>query len=122
MVRRALIDHGMNVAEASAAQRMHHQWLPDELRIEEGFSPDMLKLLAAKGHTIKPLPTMGSTQSIMRRADGALYGAFDPKRPSAHGGILRQDALDRRSEAILSRRGERPNQVRRRPYRVPPAA
>jgi gamma-glutamyltranspeptidase/glutathione hydrolase len=44
-----VIDHGMNVAEASAAPRMHHQWLPDELRIEEGFSPDTLKLLEAKG-------------------------------------------------------------------------
>jgi gamma-glutamyltranspeptidase/glutathione hydrolase len=66
-----VIDHGMNVAEASAAPRMHHQWLPDELRIEEGFSPDTLKPLEAKGHTIKLLPTMGSTQSIQRREDGA---------------------------------------------------
>ena len=78
-----VIDHGMNVAEASAAPRMHHQWLPDELRIEEGFSPDTLKLLEGMGHTIKVQPTMGSTQSIMRREDGALYGASDPRRPSA---------------------------------------
>jgi gamma-glutamyltranspeptidase / glutathione hydrolase len=77
------IDHGMNIAEASAAPRMHHQWVPDELRIEEGFSPDTLKLLEAKGHTIKLQSTMGSTQSIMRREDGALYGASDPRRPSA---------------------------------------
>ena len=34
-----VIDHGMNVAEASAAPRMHHQWLPDELRVEEGLQP-----------------------------------------------------------------------------------
>lgn len=78
-----VIDHGMNVAEASAAPRMHHQWLPDELRIEEGFSPDTIRLLEAKGHTIKLLPTMGSTQSIMRRENGALFGASDPRRPTA---------------------------------------
>jgi gamma-glutamyltranspeptidase / glutathione hydrolase len=78
-----VIDHGMNVAEASAAPRMHHQWLPDELRIEEGFSPDTLRLLEGMGHAIKLQPTMGSTQSIMRREDGALYGASDPRRPSA---------------------------------------
>jgi gamma-glutamyltranspeptidase/glutathione hydrolase len=77
------LDHGMNVAEASTAPRMHHQWLPDELRIEEGFSPDTLKLLEGMGHTIKLQPTMGSTQSIMRRDDGALFGASDPRRPSA---------------------------------------
>ncbi len=34
------IDYGMNVAEATNAPRFHHQWLPDELRVEKGFSPD----------------------------------------------------------------------------------
>ena len=78
-----VIDHGMNVAEASIAPRMHHQWLPDELRIEDGFSPDTLRLLEGMGHTIKLQPTMGSTQSIIRREDGVLFGASDPRRPSA---------------------------------------
>ncbi|MGU0016075.1 gamma-glutamyltransferase [Escherichia coli] len=36
------IDYGMNVAEATNAPRFHHQWLPDELRVEKGFSPDTL--------------------------------------------------------------------------------
>jgi gamma-glutamyltranspeptidase / glutathione hydrolase len=76
-----VIDHGMNVAEASAAPRMHHQWLPDELRVEDGFSPDTLKLLEAMGHTVAVKTTMGSTQSILRRDDGALFGASDPRRP-----------------------------------------
>ena len=31
-----MIDHGMNVAEASHAARIHHQWLPDEIRVEDG--------------------------------------------------------------------------------------
>ncbi len=78
-----VIDHGMNVAEATAAPRMHDQWLPDELRVEEGFSPDTLKLLEAMGHKVAVKPTMGSTQSIMRREDGALFGASDPRRPTA---------------------------------------
>ncbi len=78
-----VIDHGMNIAEASAAPRMHHQWLPDELRIEEGFSPDTLKLLEGMGYTIKLQPTMGSTESILRREDGVLFGASDPRSPVA---------------------------------------
>jgi len=78
-----VIDHGMNIAEASAAPRMHHQWLPDELRIEEGFSPDTIRLLEAMGHKMKLQATMGSTESIMRREDGALFGASDPRRPTA---------------------------------------
>ncbi|MEM6161202.1 gamma-glutamyltransferase [Erwinia sp. P6884] len=73
------IDFGMNVAEATSAPRFHHQWLPDELRVEKGFSPDTLKLLAAKGQHVKVQPAMGSTQSIMLGPDGALYGASDPR-------------------------------------------
>lgn len=73
------IDFGMNVAEATDAPRFHHQWLPDQLRVEKGFSPDTLRLLEAKGQHVKVLPTMGSTQSIMIGADGVRYGASDPR-------------------------------------------
>ncbi len=56
------IDFGMNVAEATNAPRFHHQWLPDELRVEKGFSPDTLKLLEAKGQKVALKEAMGSTQ------------------------------------------------------------
>ncbi|STI93716.1 gamma-glutamyltranspeptidase [Escherichia coli] len=46
------IDYGMNVAEATNAPAFHHQWLPDELRVEKGFSPDTIKLLEAKGQKV----------------------------------------------------------------------
>lgn len=77
-----VIDHKMNIAEATHAPRIHHQWLPDILRIEEGLSPDTKRLLQAKGHTLKQGRPMGSLQSIMRM-DGLLYGASDPRRPDA---------------------------------------
>lgn len=77
-----VIDHGMNVAEATIASRMHHQWLPDELRVEEGFSPDTLKLLEGMGHTIAVKDAMGSTQSIMQTPAG-LLGYSDPRRRDA---------------------------------------
>ena len=77
-----IIDHGMNIAAATYAPRIHHQWLPDVLRVETGLSPDTLKLLAKKGHEIQVGGAMGSTQSIMR-SDGGLYGASDPRRPGA---------------------------------------
>ncbi|EDN4178849.1 gamma-glutamyltransferase [Salmonella enterica subsp. salamae] len=73
------IDFGMNVAEATNAPRFHHQWLPDELRVEKGFSPDTLKLLEQKGQKVALKEAMGSTQSIMVGADGELYGASDPR-------------------------------------------
>ncbi|MIC56382.1 gamma-glutamyltransferase [Escherichia coli] len=73
------IDYGLNVAEATNAPRFHHQWLPDELRVEKGFSPDTLKLLEAKGQKVALKEAMGSTQSIMVGPDGELYGASDPR-------------------------------------------
>ncbi|MHC9056667.1 gamma-glutamyltransferase [Pantoea sp. y20] len=73
------IDFGMNVAEATNAPRFHHQWLPDQLRVEKGFSPDTLRLLEAKGQHVKVMPAMGSTQSIMIGPDGTRYGASDPR-------------------------------------------
>ncbi|MBB4304339.1 gamma-glutamyltranspeptidase/glutathione hydrolase [Rhodobium orientis] len=77
-----VVDHGMNIAEATLAPRMHHQWLPDELRVEEGFSPDTLRLLAERGHDVVTKTTMGSTQSIRVRP-GMLTGASDPRRRGA---------------------------------------
>jgi gamma-glutamyltranspeptidase/glutathione hydrolase len=74
-----VIDHDMNIAEATLAPRIHHQWLPDELRIEEGISPDTIALLEAKGHTVDVNDVMGSTQSIMITEDG-LFGSSDPRR------------------------------------------
>jgi len=77
-----VVDHGMNVAAASAAPRVHHQWLPEELRVEQGLSPDTLALLRARGHDVVVRRAMGSTQSVMRSAEGFL-GASDPRRPGA---------------------------------------
>ncbi|MFV0409162.1 MAG: gamma-glutamyltransferase [Paracoccus sp. (in: a-proteobacteria)] len=78
------IDHGMNIAEASTAPRVHHQWLPEELRIEEGISPDTQKALIAKGHILALKEVMGSTQSVMKDpATGYLLGASDPRQAAS---------------------------------------
>jgi gamma-glutamyltranspeptidase/glutathione hydrolase len=77
-----VIDHGMNIAEATAAPRVHHQWLPDELRVEEGLSPDTLTLLRQRGHAVSVQAAMGSTQSIMIDPEsGVRLGASDPRTP-----------------------------------------
>ncbi len=76
------LTHKMNIAEATQASRVHHQWLPDELRIEKGISVDTQKLLRSKGHQVIEKSSMGSTQSIMRTANG-LFGASDPRRSGA---------------------------------------
>ena len=71
----------MNIASAAAGARVHHQWLPDTLRVEHGVSPDTIRLLEGMGH--KPVignRTLGRTQSIMLQ-DGWMKGATDTRRP-----------------------------------------
>ena len=77
-----VIDHDMNVAEASHAPRIHHQWYPEILYIEKGISTDTQALLRAKNHVVRYRDAMGSTQTIMIR-DGLIFGASDPRRPDA---------------------------------------
>jgi gamma-glutamyltranspeptidase/glutathione hydrolase len=75
-----MIDFGMNPAEAAAAPRIHHQWAPDELRVERGLSRDTVNLLTAKGHKVAEKPTMGRTQTIQITPEG-FWGYSDPRNP-----------------------------------------
>ena len=78
-----LVDHGMSPADAVAAPRFHHQWLPDRLFLEAGFSPDTVSLLRNLGHDVdERRRTMGSAQTVVW--DGTWFrGAADPRRPDA---------------------------------------
>ncbi|WP_226597268.1 gamma-glutamyltransferase [Marinobacter nauticus] len=78
-----VIDHNMNIQTAVSAPRIHHQWLPDEIRVEQGISPDTLDLLRARGHTINTGSAMGAIQSILIGEDGTLYGGADPRRSTS---------------------------------------
>ena len=80
-----VVDHDMNIAAATAAARIHHQWLPDKLRVEVGISDDTLDLLSARGHEITLGNVMGSTQTVMR-IDQGFFGAADPRRVGALAG------------------------------------
>lgn len=78
-----VIDHNMNIQSAVDAPRMHHQWLPDAIFIEQGFSPDTLRLLEDRGHTVKTTNAMGAIQSVLIGEDGTLYGGADPRRSTS---------------------------------------
>lgn len=77
-----VLTYEMNVAEATHAPRIHHQWYPDLLYHEKSLNWDTRKLLDAYGHNLKTRNAMGSTQTIMIRG-GKLHGSADPRRPDA---------------------------------------
>lgn len=77
-----VIDHRSGLADAVASPRIHHQWLPDILFMEPGFSAETILELQSRGYQLQRSGTMGSVQAIMAE-DGYLYGASDPRRPYA---------------------------------------
>jgi gamma-glutamyltranspeptidase/glutathione hydrolase len=79
-----VMDFGMNVQDAVNWPRFHHQWLPDELRMEPGYSPDTIALLERRGYTVKRTDAQGRPYSqgevaAIRFADGWMEGAADPR-------------------------------------------
>ncbi len=77
-----VIDHGMNIQSAVNAPRVHHQWVPDEIRIEEGISPDTIELLENAGHKVTRKSSMGAIQSILIK-ENTFYGAADPRNSTS---------------------------------------
>jgi gamma-glutamyltranspeptidase/glutathione hydrolase len=74
-----VVVHGMEVPEAVAASRFHHQHLPDELVVEQrGFTAAQLRALEALGHRLKPVDRLAVAASIGRRGD-AWVGLSDPR-------------------------------------------
>lgn len=71
-----VVDFGMNVQDAVDAPRFHHQWKPDKITMERGFSPDTIRLLQDRGHEVEVIPAVARIFAIV--ADGGwLQGAPD---------------------------------------------
>ncbi len=69
-----VIDHGMDVQEAVAAPRVHHQWLPDVLFAEhQGLAQDVVVALSERGWTVD------ESSGHWSRVD-AIYVAYDETR------------------------------------------
>ncbi|WBL79084.1 gamma-glutamyltransferase [Bradyrhizobium xenonodulans] len=77
-----VLDYRMDVAAAVAAPRLHHQWLPDEVRVESGFPNDVLLELKAMDHRIVEPMGQTSANSILATSNGPL-GAPDPRTRGA---------------------------------------
>jgi gamma-glutamyltranspeptidase / glutathione hydrolase len=77
-----ILDFGLAPADAVAAPRFHHQWLPDRLYYERGgLPPETLAALAASGYHLDERPPWGAVELIAIAPDGSLVGVNDPRRP-----------------------------------------
>jgi gamma-glutamyltranspeptidase/glutathione hydrolase len=76
------LDYRMNIAQAVSVPRLHHQWMPDQVRIEHGFPLATRDALRDMGHTLVTPMGQTSANSIAAAKDGWL-GAADPRTRGA---------------------------------------
>ena len=74
-----VIEHGMSLADAMRAPRIHHQALPDAIRHESvGFSTAMLDSLASMGHALQSQQGIANVNAVMR-VKGGWHGVREPR-------------------------------------------
>jgi gamma-glutamyltranspeptidase/glutathione hydrolase len=80
-----VIDHGMTVSEAVNAARIHHQWLPDDVRAEEGALAKAVRAtLIRNGYKFREGGRWGDAEAIeVDSATGLLSGASDRRTSDA---------------------------------------
>ena len=76
-----VVDYGMNIEEAVAAPRFHHQWRPDRLSLEPDHPRDVSNALARWGHPVDVSDRhWSSAQGIVRDPEtGIFWGGTDPR-------------------------------------------
>ena len=84
----AIINHldlGMDIGDAIARPRIHHQWSPDQLLVENSLDQKTSASLTAKGHILQtpgPNKGIGISQAIIYDVNNKKFtGAHDPRTP-----------------------------------------
>jgi gamma-glutamyltranspeptidase/glutathione hydrolase len=73
-----VVDFSLDIQEAVNAPRFHHQWLPDEIIVEDALSPDTMNILRSKGHKLTTRHFWGDGECIMvDPKTGERLGASD---------------------------------------------
>lgn len=89
-----VIEFNMGVAEATAAPRVHHQWLPDTVFYESGVSIDTLDRLREMGHKVSSKTSrLGATETIQSKNGSRLLGTSDYRRHGS-GAVPQPEAVE----------------------------
>jgi gamma-glutamyltranspeptidase / glutathione hydrolase len=77
-----VVDRGMDIASAVAEPRVHNQWMPDRVVVEQTLAPDLIAALQARGDTVVVSRPFTSANSILIAPQGYV-GAADPRTRGA---------------------------------------
>jgi gamma-glutamyltranspeptidase / glutathione hydrolase len=72
-----ILEFNMNTEDAVYKPKFHHQWLPDTLELEKGFSSSVREALQRKGYAIRERGAIGRTEVIKVLADGKFEAVAD---------------------------------------------
>jgi len=73
--------------DAVAADRLHHQWMPDVVQFEQAWADGtVIESLEAMGHATKRRPTVGKVQLIEVLQSGEIIPASDPRKEGTPAG------------------------------------
>ena len=75
-----IVDFEQSLEEATESKRIHHQWYPDDIDIEENYN--QLDQLIDLGYKVDLIDTATCTQSIMMD-NGEFIGVSDLRRPDS---------------------------------------
>jgi len=73
------LDAKMKPTDVVSQPRFHHQWSPDQIRIEKAVPDEVKQKLEAMGHQLKEEENFGFCQVLIRNPDGSFDGATDPR-------------------------------------------
>jgi gamma-glutamyltranspeptidase/glutathione hydrolase len=83
-----IVEYGLTGREAVDLPRLHHQWLPDRVSIEQrGATEPRLAALAAMGHEVSTQERQGDAHSIWVAPDGTPYGVEDRRTPDSKASV-----------------------------------
>ena len=83
-----VVEYGLDGRAAVDLPRLHHQWLPDRVTIEEqGATETLLAELRALGHTVETRRRQGDAHTIWIAADGTPYGVNDRRSPDSKASV-----------------------------------
>jgi gamma-glutamyltranspeptidase/glutathione hydrolase len=74
-----VIDYRMPVEKAVQAARVHHQWMPERLDVENDLAQETRRSLERRGHALRESRVVGVVQAIVAER-GKLNGAVDPRK------------------------------------------
>ncbi len=80
-----VVEYGMPLDEAVEAPRFHHQWLPDQIKVEPtAIDTVERQKLWDMGHYLKGVKRMALIKAVQVLPDGKLHGAGDPRSMDDH--------------------------------------